>query len=69
MKLKLEQNEKCFAAILNTCTVLIRKNCQGCRFYKPVGCEDWVRLKVNGVDYLMDPDEYEIRRNKNGKAY
>lgn len=57
-----ERNTKCFAELGGSCTALITKGCDGCRFYKPVNCSDWVRLNKDGNAYLFEPEEYEKER-------
>lgn len=32
-----------------------------CPFYKPLGCEDWVRLEENGEIHLYAPEEVKVR--------
>lgn len=57
--------EKCFAyrktSRKTTCTALakMQKNCSNkCRFFKPSGCEDWVRREVGNEIWLIPPEEY-----------
>lgn len=61
--------EKCFAEIFGTCTILKRTDCDGCKWYKPRNCDDWVRIEKNGKVYLMTPEEHEKRKERinNGK--
>lgn len=54
--------DKCFGLVLDNCTCLIETKCEGCIFYKPRGCEDWVRVEEDGETYLYTPEEYETRR-------
>ena len=54
-----EQIDRCFAQLNGKCLILIRKQCAGCKFYKPAGCEDWVRAERNGKVLLIPPEEYE----------
>lgn len=51
--------EKCYALLQGQCVVLEVTNCTECPFYKPVGCEDWVRLDIEGLPYLLSPEDYE----------
>lgn len=37
----------------------------GCMYYKPLGCEDWVRLDKSGVVEMIPPEEYYARRDEN----
>lgn len=53
-----EQLERCFAQLNGKCLILIRKQCAGCNFYKPAGCEDWVRAERKGKVLLIPPEEY-----------
>lgn len=57
-----EVTDKCFADIFGQCVVLTETKCDGCKFYKPKDCEDWVRVDLGENTYLYDPDEYELRR-------
>lgn len=56
--------ERCFAQLFGTCVVLKEKNCDGCSFYKPMDCYDWMRVRINGEMYLLTPEEYELRRQE-----
>ena len=56
--------DKCFALVFGQCTVLTKTDCDGCKFYKPKNCEDWVRVETEENTYLYTPDEYELRRKK-----
>jgi len=58
-----EQLDRCFAQLNGKCLILIRKQCAGCRFYKPAGCEDWVRAERNGKVLLIPPEEYGYESN------
>lgn len=33
----------------------------GCPFYKPLGCEDWIRLEEDGEIHLYAPEEVRTR--------
>lgn len=54
---------RCFAAFMGgkDCAILQKmpKKCTArhCRFYKPKGCRDWVRIN----NALFPPEEYEAR--------
>lgn len=53
--------DKCFAELSGGCTVVIAEyiTCSPqCPFYKPTGCEDWIRREVNGEIWLIPPEEY-----------
>ena len=54
--------EKCFGLGFDNCTCLTETQCEGCVFYKPKECEDWVRVEHEDGTYLYTPEEYEIRR-------
>ena len=54
-----ERPNKCYAEVMGQCVVLIRTECEGCRFYKPRDCEDWVRVDKDGKEYLMTPEEFD----------
>lgn len=59
--------ERCFAEIQGGCSVLqgeIKCGVQ-CKFYKPKGCEDWVRREKDDEIWLIPPEEYE--RSNNGQ--
>lgn len=30
----------------------------GCPFYKPAGCEDWIKVEHNGEAWILTPEEY-----------
>lgn len=57
-----ETNEKCFALWYDTCSILTDKTKEDCitqcPFYKPKGCEDWVRREVKERIWLIPPEEY-----------
>ncbi len=61
-------DEKCFARLKSGCSVLSRSDIEctpQCKFYKPVGCEDWIRREVNGEIWVIPPEEYErSKRNE-----
>lgn len=50
--------EPCFAKMDTGCKILTT-DCTGrCDFYKPKGCEDWVRRERDGEVWLIPPEEY-----------
>lgn len=56
-----ETTDRCYAlTALNTCKLLTVQDCRQCNFYKPAGCEDWVRLEQDGKVILLPPEEYEV---------
>ena len=60
--------EKCFARLHEGCSVLceLEPECStACPFYKPAGCEDWVRREKGGQIWLIPPEEYATRAEKN----
>ena len=61
--------DRCYAEIFDDCSVLTNYETCGneCRFYKPVGCADWIRVRRNGSDELYAPEEYERRYAENEK--
>lgn len=56
------KDARCFALLWGTCTLLIRTECKGCKFYKPVNCEDWIRIDREDRSYIIPPEEYAERR-------
>lgn len=52
--------EKCFAEFRGGCAVLsVRLTCSPrCPFYKPAGCEDWIRREVGDEIWLIPQEEY-----------
>lgn len=56
--------DKCFADTHGGCKAL-NCECEGkdkCPFYKPEGCEDWIRIEQYGEVWLIPPEEYyEVR--------
>ena len=67
-----ESTDKCFAIWAGVCSILtdkIKDDCTPqCPFYKPQGCEDWVRRKVKEKVWLIPPEEYaeyaeEVKKN------
>lgn len=59
-----ECKDRCFATVLGECTVMDFPNdtCDSsCPFYKPVGCKDWIRLNIKGVNVIVAPEENERR--------
>lgn len=59
-----ERSTRCFAEIMGQCVVLRKKECEGCKYYKPKECEDWVRVDKDDRIYLMTPEEYERRKER-----
>jgi len=57
-----DSKEKCFALWASTCSILTdrtKEDCSAqCRFYKPQGCEDWVRRERRGQVWIIPPEEY-----------
>ena len=53
-----DRKDKCFAFISNQCTILTATECEKCKFYKPRGCEDWVRLNIQDRIIMVEPEEY-----------
>ena len=51
--------EKCFAELYGGCAILTDNSRCGyrCPFYKPTGCEDWVRLETKNEIFLIPPEE------------
>lgn len=61
--------EKCFAEFKSGCGVLSSSEYEcspQCPFYKPTGCEDWVRRETEDGIWLIPPEEYE--RSNNGQS-
>ena len=60
---KYETDGRCVSKLRDGCVVLgdeCRKECgtYGCPFYKPKGCQDWVRIEAdNGLIRLFAPEE------------
>lgn len=54
-----DRRQKCFAYVGDGCTVLTTCRCKDCKFYKPIDCEDWIRIEQDGRVYIMPPEEYE----------
>lgn len=56
-----EMYDRCFAREAGDCTILkdIEICGNGCPFYKPYGCKDWVRVKQSNGEMLYTPEEYE----------
>lgn len=66
--------DKCFALWSGYCSILtdkIKDDCTPqCPFYKPQGCEDWIRRERHGQIWLITPEEYATyaeKVNPNGK--
>lgn len=58
-------NDKCFAELPRACSALsvTEPHCDyRCAFYKPAGCEDWIRRETESGSYLIPPEEYEEYR-------
>lgn len=52
------RHDNCFAQLLNGCKVCVVKGCDGCSFYKPKDCSDWVRIDSGGRVLLVAPEEF-----------
>ena len=55
-------SEKCFAEIYSGCLILCdtQPECNPqCPFYKPIGCEDWIRREIGDEVWLIPPEEYK----------
>ena len=50
----------CFAQMAKGCKVLTTEciGIQDCPFYKPIDCEDWMRVERQGEEWLIPPEEY-----------
>ena len=50
----------CFARLKAGCKILTTEceGIQGCPFYKPKECEDWIRAIRKGEEWLIPPEEY-----------
>ena len=59
-----DSKEKCFAKWQGGCSIRVDYHPQicfpKCPFYKPQGCEDWVRREVRKKIWLIPPDEYFV---------
>ena len=57
-------DERCFAKIGDGCAIKNGViNCSPkCPFYKPRGCEDWVRRETKYEILLIPPEDYEKER-------
>ena len=71
MKLTLnDMKDRCFAETEDgsSCLVLSAKTaCCGtceCPFYKPKGCDDWIRTQDGSVAIITPPEDYYRRRRK-----
>lgn len=55
-------NEQCFARTrFGNCKILVipaRKCCYKCKFYKPIECQDWIRIDDDDGINLIPPEEY-----------
>lgn len=52
--------EPCFALKTAGCQILVGE-CEGkenCKWYKPKGCEDWIRSERGDEVWLIPPEEY-----------
>lgn len=38
-----------------------------CKFYKPIGCSDWIRIEDEDGISLVPPEEYETERKAKKK--
>ena len=52
--------DRCFGYRYGECVVLAEKAvCSPkCPFYKPEGCEDWIRREVDEEIWMIPPEEY-----------
>ena len=53
--------EKCFGELADGCTVVKDEYIEcghQCPFYKPIGCEDWIRKEIEGEAWIVPPEEY-----------
>lgn len=54
--------ERCFALWAGGCSILTSKTKEDCTarcpFYKPQGCEDWIRREDKDEIWLIPPEEY-----------
>lgn len=53
--------ERCFA-LQDECIATLNE-CK-CPFYKPEGCEDWIRIEKDNKVWIMPPEEYFALRAK-----
>lgn len=56
-----ECEDRCFADFGCLCIAVKGKKekCDNtCDFYKPKGCEDWIRIKREGELWIVPPEEY-----------
>ena len=57
-----DSTERCFALWFGRCSIRTdntQDDCTPrCPFYKPQGCEDWIRREVNETIWLIPPEEY-----------
>lgn len=53
--------EPCFAHMKTGCKILTTECEARCSFYKPVGCEDWIKIERGGEVWLIPPEEYYVR--------
>lgn len=66
IKFKDESDGKCFANMRDGCAVMGSKapmtgcNSYRCPFYKPSGCEDWMRIEKSASISLIPPEEYRM---------
>ena len=58
--------DKCFAKTESGCRVTSGEiECSPrCAFYKPIGCEDWVKTEWKGKIWLIPPEEYATKGRK-----
>jgi len=62
-------NEPCFAKLEIGCLITTAWAECKCGFYKPIGCEDWIRREINGEIWLIPPEEYFGKENEDGTDY
>ena len=59
-----DMTTKCYAMKFGQCTLLIRTMCDNCKFYKPIHCEDWIRIDQEDRVVIVPPEEYEEMNRK-----
>lgn len=52
--------DPCFGLVEGVCMILTEQTDCGieCPFYKPQGCEDWVKREEGAEIWLIPPEEY-----------
>lgn len=61
--------EPCFASLQGGCAILTKCKCEGCGFYKPKSCKDWVRVEKGGKAYILPPEEYYTKEDYDAVLY